>query len=115
MSNNTERLTFERWYDDYHATHSISYLERCYEAWQARARLAVSDKTSIVTICDDLKYDNTMLRGKIVELRDEQIPALKAGIEKFISSADQYIQASEQHVALLPLYEALAFLEEQAQ
>jgi hypothetical protein len=80
------------------------------EAWQERGKLAMSDKASIVTICDDLKYDNTMLRGKIVELRDEQIPALKAGIEKFISNADQYIQASEQHIALLPLFEALAEL-----
>lgn len=110
MKNNSERLTFERWYDDYHATHSIGYMERCYESWQARAELAKHDKAALGVICDDLKYDNTMLRGKIVELRDEQIPALKAGIEKFISSADQYIQASEQHVALLPLYEALALL-----
>lgn len=107
-----ERRSFERWYDDYHATHSISYLERCYESWQARAKLAECDKASIVTICDELKYDNTMLRGKIVELRDEQILALKAGIETFISNADQYIQASEQHIALLPLFEALALLKE---
>jgi len=31
---------------------------------------AKSDKAAVVSICHDLKYDNTMLRGRMVEMRD---------------------------------------------
>lgn len=118
MKNNPERAAFLKWANVPDTSFvddplSVGYAQ--WLAWQARSELAEHDKASVVALCRELKHDNIMLRGKIVELRDEQVPVLKAGIETFISSADQYIQASEQHIALLPLFEALASLEEEHQ